>query len=32
MINIKNEQTGKVELKQVDQLTGKDIASLKNVW
>ena len=29
MINIKNEQTGKVELKQVDQLTGKDIASLK---
>lgn len=29
MINIKNEQTGIVELKQVDQLTGKDITSLK---
>ena len=29
MINIKNEQTGEVELKQVGQLTGKDIESLK---
>jgi hypothetical protein len=29
MINIKNEKTGIVELKQVDQLTGKDITSLK---
>ena len=29
-INVKNEQTGKVELKQVDQLTSKDIDSLKN--
>jgi hypothetical protein len=30
MINVKNEQTGEVELKQVDQLTSKDIESLKN--
>jgi hypothetical protein len=29
MINIKNEQTGEVELKQVNQLTPKDIESLK---
>jgi hypothetical protein len=29
MINIKNEQTGEVELKQVDQLTATDIDSLK---
>ena len=29
-INVKNEQTGIVELKQVDQLTSADIDSLKN--
>jgi hypothetical protein len=29
VINIKNEQTGEVELKQVDQLTASDIESLK---
>ena len=29
MINVKNEQTGEVELKQVDQLTASDIKSLK---
>ena len=29
MINIKNEQTGEVKLKQVDQLTGSDLESLK---
>jgi len=29
MINVKNEQTGEVELKQVDQLTATDLESLK---
>jgi hypothetical protein len=29
VINVKNEQTGEVELKQVDQLTASDIESLK---
>jgi hypothetical protein len=29
MINVKNEQTGEVKLKQVDQLTGADLESLK---
>jgi hypothetical protein len=29
VINVKNEQTGKVELKQVDQLTATDLESLK---
>jgi hypothetical protein len=29
MINVKNEQTGEVQLKQVDQLTASDIESLK---
>ena len=30
VINVKNEQTGEVELKQVDQLTATDLESLKN--